>query len=159
MPRNLHVYPKAGITGSDWWFLVKVYDQDTRVSSRFKHTIPAGVTAEIPLTLLKLSYDMVVEDPPNPDPTDQDVDDAHFVDTAAGGPTNGETLWETWQGEAEAIIAGLTTGYTHADFFAAWTQQDTARIRTAARRILINGRGWTVSSVHQHEGDGTVTEE
>ena len=155
MARLLHVYPKAVIDGSFWSLHVKVYDQTTHVNSRFVHVIPAGVTAELPMRLLKLSYDLTVADTD----TDQDVDDAHFVDTASGGPTNGDTLWETWQALAESRIAGLTTGYTQADFFAAWTQQNTARVRTAARRILINGRGWTVSSVHQHEGDGTVTDE
>lgn len=155
MARNLHVYPKAVIVGSSWSFHVKVFDQDTRISSRFVHTIPAAVTAEIPMRLLKLSYDLTVAD----GDTDQDVDDAHFVDVALGGPTGGETLWETWQTLADGKIAGLSPGYSQADFFVAWTQQNTARVRTGARRILVNGRGWSVSSVHQHEGDGTVTEE
>jgi hypothetical protein len=155
--RNLHVYPKAVIDGSTWTYLVKVFDQDTRTNTRFEHVVPAAVTAEVPLRLLKVSWDMTVAD----SDSDADVDDALFVDTASGGPTNGETLWETWQGLADPKIAGLTSPYTAADFFAEWSQQDTARIRNAARRILINGRGWTVVSgtVHQHEGDHSNTDE
>jgi hypothetical protein len=151
--RNLHVYPKATITGTQWDFVVNVWGDGPRTKHR--HTIPAAVTAETPLVLLKLAFDLTVADTD----TNQDVDDAMWLDTAAGGPTNGETLWESWQDLAESIISGLTSGYTLGDFRAGWTQQNTARIRTAARRILINGRGWTVTDVHQHEGDGTVTEE
>jgi hypothetical protein len=103
--RSLHVYPKAVLVGSSWSFIVKVFDQDTRTSSRFTHEVAAGVTAEIPMRLLKLSYDLTVGDAD----IDQDVDDAHFVDTAAGGPTNGETLWETWQTLAEIfLLSGAT---------------------------------------------------
>lgn len=153
MARNLSVYPKATLIGDQWQFVVNVWDATSR--SKFVHSETAGVTADVPLTLLKLAYDLTVADTD----LDSDVDDAHWVDTAAGGPTNGETLWESWRSLAETKIAGLSPGYTLADFRAAWTQQNTARVRTAARRILINGRGWTVGSVHQHEGDGTVTEE
>jgi hypothetical protein len=155
MARNLHIYPKAVIGGSTWTYLVKVYDQDTRVNSRFTHSVAAGVTAEIPMTLLKVAFDLVVGDAD----TDQDVDDAMWLDTALGGPTNGETLWETWQALADPKISGLTTGYSQTDFWAEWTQQNTARVRSAARRILVNGRGWSIPWVHQHEGDGTNTDE
>lgn len=157
MARELHVYPKAVIEGSTWTYVVKVYDHAIRQNSQFVHTAVAGVTAEVPLSLLKVSFDLVVADTD----TDQDVDDALWLDTASGGPTNGETLWETWQQLADPKISGLTTGYTVQDFWAEWTQQNTARVRNAARRILINGRGWTIpgGSVHQHEGDGTTTDE
>ena len=155
MARELHVYPKAIIEGSTWTYIVKIYEAATRTNSRFEHTATAGVTAEVPMRLLKVAFDLTVADTD----TDQDVDDAMWLDTASGGPTNGETLWETWQALADPKIAGLTTGYTQADFWTTWTQQNTARVRNAARRILVNGRGWTIPWVHQHEGDGTNTDE
>jgi hypothetical protein len=128
LARNLAIYPKATLVGDQWRFVVNVWGDGPR--SKFEHIETAGVTAEVPLTLLKLAYDLTVGDTD----TNADVDDAHYVDTASGGPTNGETLWESWRELAESII-------------------------NAARRILVNGRGWTVGSVHQHEGDNTVTEE
>jgi hypothetical protein len=155
MARTYHLYPKAVIDGSTWTYHVKVYEPATRTNTRFEHTAPAAVTAEIPLRLLKVSFDLVTGDADTP----QDVDNAMWLDTASGGPTNGETLWESWQGLADPKIAGLTTGYTQADFWAEWSQQNTARIRIAARRILVNGRGWTIPFAHQHEGDGTTTDE
>ncbi len=60
MARTLHVYPKAVLEGSSWTFLVKVYEPLTKANWRFVHTVPAGVTAETPLTLLKLVFDVVV---------------------------------------------------------------------------------------------------
>ena len=164
MSRSLHVYPKPTLVGSSWDYVLFVREFDPATGerigarSKFRHTIPValpGLTAEIPLRLLKLTFDLTVADTD----TDADVDDAHLIDTASGGPTNGETMWETWQTLAESIIDGLSPGYTVRDFWAQWSAQNTARVRTAARRILINGRGWSVSDVHQHEGDGTVTEE
>lgn len=161
MARSLHVYPKPVLVGSQWDYVLFVQEYDPTTGehigtrSKFRHAVPAGVTAEMPLRLLKLSYDVTTADTD----TDADVDDAHFVDTASGGPTNGETLFESWSGLAESIIGGLSPGYTVRDFWAEWTTQNTARVRTAARRILVNGRGWTVTNVHQHEGDGSVTEE
>ena len=155
MARQLHVYPKALIEASTWTYLIKVYEPATRVNSRFEHTVPAGVTADVPLVLLKLSYDLTVGDTD----TDQDVDTAHFVDTASGGPTNGQTLWESWQTLAESNLAGLTAPYTQADYWAEWSKKNTQRVRQAGNRILVNGRGWTVQNVHQHEGDGTNTDE
>ncbi len=156
MARVLHVYPKASIDAATWTYLVKVSEEATSSYSRFTHEVAAGVTAEVPMRLLKISFDLEVSDTD----TDQDVDDALWLDTASGGPTNGETLWETWQGLAEAKIAGLATGYSQDDFWAEWSKQNTARVRNAARRILINGRSWTIpgGSVHQHEGDGTNTD-
>lgn len=154
MARELHVYPKATIEASTWTFLVKIYEPLTRVNSRFEHTIPAGVTADVPLVLLKLNYDLIVGDADS----DADVDTAHFVDTASGGPTNGETLWETWQILAESTLNSLTAPYTQTDYYAEWSKQDTQRVRQAGNRILVNGRGWTVLNVHQHEGDGTTTD-
>jgi hypothetical protein len=154
MARTLNIYPKALIEGSVWTYIVKTYEPSTRVNSRFVHTVPAGVTADIPLSLLKLSYDLVVGDAD----TDGDVDTAHFVDTAASGPTNGETLWETWQTLAETVLAGLSAPYTQADYYAEWSKQDTQQVRQAGNRILVNGRGWTIPFVHQHEGDGTTTD-
>ncbi len=148
MARTLQVYPKAVLTGSEWQFTDKVGD------SRFRHTIAAGVTAETPLLLLKLVFDLVVEDTD----TDQDVDDSLFVDDIRPGPQT-ETVWGNWQELAESIISGLAPDYTADDFQAAWRPQDTNAVRQDARRALVTQRGWTVVSVHQHEGDGTVLDE
>jgi hypothetical protein len=161
--RTLHVYPKAVIVGGSWSFVVKVFDQDLRTNSRFVHTIPAGVTAEIPMRLLKLSFDMTVPDI-NPDTLlpviDSDIDDALFVlDIKPGGQT--ATVWSNWQDTAETNIDNLSPGYTQADFYAEWSKQNTSKVRNDARRALVTLQtGWSVDvgSVHQHEGDGTVTE-
>lgn len=159
--RNLHIYPKAVIDGSEWTFLVKVYDVDTRVNSRFEHTVAAGVTADVPLRLLKVSWDMIVADTD----TDQDVDDALFVDDIRPGPQT-ETVWGNWVDTAEGIISGLSDPYTVQDFWAEWTFGLTQAVRNDANRALVSGpggigRGWTVvaGTVHQHEGDGTSTDE
>lgn len=156
MARTLHVYPKAVIEGSTWTYTLKVYEPATQINSRFVHTVAAGVTAEIPMRLLKLGFDLIVGDAD----TDQDVDDALFVDDIKPG-AQVETVWGNWQELAENKITGLGTGYTQADFYATWSPADTNAIRQDARRALIAQRGWTVpvSSIHQHEGDGTVTDE
>ncbi len=161
MSRTLHVYPKAILDASTWTFLVKVYEPATQVNSRFEHTIAAGVAATTPLRLLKVSFDLIVAD----GDTDQDVDDALFVDDIRPGPQV-ETVWGNWQDTAEGIIAGLDPGYTVAEFWAAWTNGDTQAVRNDANRALVSGpggigRGWTIpaGSIHQHEGDGTNTDE
>ncbi len=143
--RTVHVYPKAIIEGSEWRYIAKVGD------SRFEHTISAGITAVTPLVLLKLVFDVVVADTD----TDTDIDDALFVDDIRPGPQT-ETVWGNWQGLAESIISGLAPGYTADDFWVAWSIQDTNAVRQDARRALVTQRGWTIVSVHQHEGDGTV---
>lgn len=156
MARTLHVYPKAIIEGSTWTFVLKVHEVGVAPQSKFVHSVAAGVTAEIPLRLLKLGFDLVVADTD----TDQDVDDALFVDDIRPGPQT-ETVWGNWQNIAEGIISGLATGYGVTDFWAAWRRQDTSSVRSDARRALVTQRGWTVvsGSVHQHEGDGAVTNE
>ncbi len=152
MAHNLNAYPKAVLTGSTWKYVLGVGRTD------FDHLIPAGVTAEVPLVLLKLSFDLTVED----SDLDSDVDDALFLDDIK--PGNGEeTVWGNWQKRAEGIITGLDPGYTVDDFWAAWTMGDTQAVRNDAQRALVAGpggigRGWTITFVHQHEGDGTVTE-
>lgn len=140
---------------------MKVYEPVTRVNSRFTETVAAGLTAERPLRLLKVSWDLIVDDTD----TDQDVADSLFVDDIAPGP-GVETVWGNWQTRAEGIISGLTTGYTVADFWAAWTGGDTQAVRNDANRAMVSGpggigRGWTIvpGTVHQHEGDGTTTDE
>ncbi len=136
---------------------MKVYDRTTRVNSRFVETVAAGLTAERFLPLLKMSWDLTVADTD----TDQDVADSLFVDDIRPGPQT-ETVWSNWQARAEGIISGLTTGYTVADFRAAWTVGDTQAVRNDANRAMVSGpggigRGWTIvaGTVHQHEGDGT----
>ena len=152
MARSLQVYPKAFLDGSTWQVTGKVGD------SRFEHSVPAGVTTETPLLLLKVVFDLIVED----SDLDSDVDDALFVDDIK--PGNGEeTVWGNWQIRAEGIITGLDPGYTVDDFWAAWTMGDTQAVRNDAQRALVSGpggigRGWTITFFHQHEGDGTVTE-
>ncbi len=158
MARNLSVYPKAFLDGSTWHVTGKVDEAATGTRSRFEHVVPAGVTAEVPLLLLKVVFDLTVED----SDTDQDVNDALFVDDIKPGP-GVETVWGNWQVRAEGIISGLDPDYTVDDFWAAWTMGDTQAVRNDAQRALVSGpggigRGWTITFFHQHEGDGTVTE-
>ena len=152
MARNTEVYPKAFLEDSTWHLTTGVDDSD------FDHVISAGVTAETPLQMLKVVFDLIVED----SDTDQDVDDALFLDDIQPGP-GVATVWGNWQIIAEGIISGLSPGYTAEDFWAAWTMGDTQAVRNDANRALVAGpggigRGWTITRVHQHEGDGTVTE-
>ncbi len=149
MVRSVEVYPKAFLNGSTWRLTTGVGDSD------FDHVIPAGVTAETPVQLLKVVFGLTVED----SDTDQDVDDALFEDDIQPGPSVA-TVWGNWQATAEGIITGLDPGYTADDFTAAWTRGDTEGVRNDAHRALVSGpggigRGWIVTSVHQHEGDGT----
>ncbi len=149
MARTLHVYPKAIIDGSTWTFVDKVGD------SRFEHTIAAGVTATTELRLLKFVLDLIVDDTD----TDQDVDDALFLDDIQPGPQT-ETVWEVWQKIAEGI---LEPSDTLESFWAKWTEGDTQAMRNAVNRALVSGpggigQGWTVTGFHQHEGDGTITD-
>ena len=161
MARTLHVYPKASIEDSTWTLTMKVYEPATRVNSRFVEIVAAGLTVERFLPLLKVSWDLIVDDAD----TDQDVADSLFVDDIRPGPQV-ETVWGNWQDRAEGIITGLTTGYTVTDFWADWTGGDTQAVRNDANRAIVSGpggigRGWTIvaGSVHQHEGDGTNTDE
>ncbi len=136
---------------------MKVYEHATGVNSRFTETIVAGLTTERFLPLLKVSWDLIVADTD----TDQDVADSLFVDDIRPGPQV-ETVWGNWQDRAEGIISGLTTGYTVADFWSAWTNGDTQAVRNDTNRAMVSGpggigRGWDIvaGTVHQHEGDGT----
>jgi hypothetical protein len=153
--RTFHVYPKAVLEGSTWTLIVKVHEPSTRTNSQFVHAVAAGVTVANPLRELKISFDLTTGDTDTP----QDIDDALFVDDIQPGPQV-ETVWSNWQERAEAILGGLTDP-TLADYWAEWSQQDTAKTRSDARKALITQRGWTIDagSVHQHEGDGTNTDE
>ena len=156
MARNLQVYPKAFHDGLAWRVSGKVDEFAAGTSSRFEHVVPAGVTAEVPLQMLKVVFDLTdLEDTD----THRDVDDALFDDDIKPGPTK-ETVWSNWQALAEGIISGLSSGYTQADFTAAWSKDDTEAVRDDANRALVSpqGRGWTITFFHQHEGDGTVTD-
>ena len=159
MARNLQVYPKVILDGATWVVMGKVDEFATGTSSRFEHVIPAGVTANTQLKLLKIVFDLTV-----PDGTpDSDVDAALFTDDIHPSPQTEETVWGNWKARAEGIITGLDPGYTEPDFFAAWTQGDTQAMRQDAQRALESGpggigRGWTITFFHQHEGDGTVLE-
>ena len=139
---------------------MKVSEHATQTSSRFVETV-AGLTVERFLPLLKVVWDLVVADTD----TNQDVADSLFVDDIRPGPQT-ETVWSNWQDRAEGIITGLATGYTVADFWSAWTFGDTQSVRNDANRAMVSGpggigRGWTIvaGTVHQHEGDGTNTDE
>ncbi len=147
--RTVEVYPKAFLDGSTWHLIVSVDE------SEFEHLVSAGITTVIPLVLLKVVFDLIVEDTD----LDSDVDDALFLDDIQPGPSTA-TVWGNWQATAEGIITGLSPGYTADDFWAAWTRGDTEAVRQDAQRALVSGpggigRGWTITSVHQHEGDGT----
>ncbi len=114
----------------------------------FIHTVASTVAGD--LRELKLVFDVEVADTD----TSQDVDDALFVDDIKNGP-GVETVWGNWQGRAEGNI---TPGMTQAEYDAAWSKQDTAKTRNDASKALVSQRGWTVSNVHQHEGDGSNTD-
>lgn len=148
MARTLSVYPKASIEGSIWTLTMKVYESATKANSRFTETVAAGLTAERFLPLLKVAWELVVDD----SDTDQDVADSLFVDDIRPG----ETVWSRWQDRAEGIISGLTTGYTVADFWAAWSKKNTKDVRNDTQQAMITQRGWSIvaGSVHQHEGNG-----
>ncbi len=158
MARQLQVYPKVILTGSNWLASVRVDEFLTGTSSRFEHLVPAGVTAEVPLQLLKVVFDLTVEDTD----TDLDVFNALVNDDIHPAPGTEETVWGNWKSRAEGIITGLDPGYTEADFFAAWTQGDTQAMRQDAQRALetgpAGGRDWTITFFHQHEGDGSELE-
>lgn len=154
MARTLHVYPKASIEGSMWTLTMKVYEPATKANSRFTESVAAGLTVERPLPLLKVVWDLEVFDTD----TDQDVADSLFVDDITPGPST-ETVWGNWQTRAEGIISGLASGYTVADFWSAWSTKNTKSVRNDAKRAMITQRGWTISNVHQHEGDGTFKDE
>ncbi len=147
MARTLEVYPKAFLRDSTWHVTIGVDDSD------FDHLIPAGVTADPPVQLLKLVVFVTVEDTD----TDADVDDALFVDDIQPGPSVA-TVWDNWQQRAEGIISGLDPGYTAADFWAAWTQGDTQAVRQDIQRAWetgpAGGRDWAITGFHQHEGTG-----
>ncbi len=158
MARTLVIYPKATISGSTWTLLMKVHEPATGVQSRIFETVPAGLTSERPLILLKVVFGLVTDDAA----TDQDVADALFVDDIKPGG-GVETVWSNWQDRAEGILSGLPTGYTLETFEAAWNGGDTQAMRNDAQRALVSGpggigRGWTITDFHQHEGDGTVTD-
>ena len=148
MARLLHVYPKATLSGSSWLFTVNVYEHATRNTSRFPHTILAGVVGD--LRELKVAFDVTVDD----SDTDADVDDALFLDDIKNGPAV-ETVWGNWQTRAEAIIE---PGMTLAEYWAGWSKQDTQKTRQDASKAMQGGRGWVITSVHQHEGDGSNTD-
>jgi len=156
MARNLHVYPKATLVGDQWLFIVKVGEKATGVTNRFEHVETAGVTAEIPLYLLKICFDMTVDDAV----TDQDIDDSLYLDDIKNGP-GVETVWGNWRDLAEGIISGLTPGYALPDFFIEWSNKDTKQTRNDARKALVTQRDYYIDpgSVHQHQGDGSNLDE
>ena len=150
MARTFHVYPKATLVGDVWKLIVKVYEPSTKANWRFIHDLAAGVTATTNLVELKISFDLITDDSDTP----QDVDDSLYLDDIKPGG-GVETVWGNWQDRAEGIIAVLPASYTIRDYWSDWTQQDTAAVRSDARRALITQRGWSIPFIHWHEGDGT----
>ena len=146
--RTFEVYPKATLVGDQWLLRVKVIEDGTQTD--FDHVLTAGVTAGENLLELKVVFTVEADDTDTP----QDVDDALWSDDIRPGGGY-QTVWGNWQEEAEDIIGGLSPGYTVEDYWAAWSQQQTAAIRTDARRALETQRGWVVTRIHWHEGDGT----
>lgn len=159
MARTFQVYPQASIDAAEWTYILEGRAEgEPRQTSQAVHIVPAGVTAERSLRLLKVVFELVIADTD----TFDDIDAAFFVDDIQPGPRTG-TVWSEWKDTAEGIIAGLASGYTVRDFWAAWTQGDTQAMRNAANRALVSGpggigRGWTIAGFHQHEGDDSVTE-
>lgn len=156
MARNLAVMPRAYIKDSTWTLRIQFKDDDTGTKTTLTYTQAAGVTVETGLNMPRLSFDLIVGDAD----TEQDVLDALTVDDIKPGG-GVETVFGNIIDIAEGHIGNLTTGYTNQDFHAEWSKQNTSAVRTDARRALITQRGWAipVGSIHQHEGDGTVTEE
>ncbi len=153
--RSVHCYPKAQLAGDQWILTVKVTDRDTGEAIRPVHTETAGVVAEIPVSLLKIVWDMQIDD----------GNDLQFVvdallsdDIQPGGQF--ETVWGNWRDIAEGILAGLTSPYTNIDFREGWSKPNTNSMRQDANRALVTQRGWLidVGSIHQHEGDETNTD-
>ncbi len=159
MARNLSVHPKVVLKGPLWIVSGRVDEFAAGTRSEFIHEVAAGVTAVVPLKLLKIVFDLTV-----PDGTpDSDVDDALFVDDIHPAPGQTQTVWSNWAARAEGIINGLDPGYTEADWVAAWTSADTAAVRSDANAALVSGpggigRGWIITFFHQHEGDGSELE-
>ncbi len=151
MARNLQVYPKVFLEGSTWNIVVKVMEAGNQ--TKFKHIITANVVATTSLQLLKIVFKLVVDDTD----TDQDVDDALFIDDIRPG-LQVETVWTNWQTIAEGIIEGLNPEYTINDFWVAWSKADTNQMRKNVQRAFVTQRGWTITGFHQHEGNGTVLE-
>ncbi len=158
MVRELHVYPKgvllAGLPGT-WLLDLSVYEHATGVTSYFTRSDPSAHNVEADLRDLKLAFDLVVAD----SDTDQDVFDALTVDDIRPGPQY-ETVWSNFVVRADGIYDDVLPS-NNLEFWAGWRKQDTAQTRSDARRALVTQRGWTVvaGTVHQHEGDSTVTDE
>ena len=150
MARSVQVYPRAMIAGPTWILSVEVRDGSETFT--FEHRVAAGIAIIGNLRLLKIVFDLTIGDAD----TAADVDAALFADDIRPGPQVG-TVWGNWQSTAEGII-GTRTQLTEAVFWADWTRQNTAAMRNDARRALEIQRGWTVTFIHQHEGDGGVTE-
>ncbi len=153
MARNLEVYPKVILEGSIWTLNLDVAEDGVKEADLI-FSLPAGVTSILPLLLLKVVFGLVVDDTD----TAQDVMDALTVDDIHPSPGQTETVATNWIERAEADIDGLPPGFTAEDFEAAQTKQDTSRMRGDALGAF-NDRGWTATFFHQHEGNGTVTNE
>ncbi len=154
MARTLHVYPKVTIEGAVWTLTLDVSEGGVKEAD-LTFSVAAGVTSAFPLVLLKIVFDVVVDDTD----TAQDVLNALTADDIQPGSQD-KTVASNWIERAESDIDGLPPGFTAADFKAAQSKQDTSRMRADAKTALVDGRGWEIVSgtLHQHEGDGTTTD-
>lgn len=154
MARAVTLHPKATIDGPLWSLLVKVEDDVTDERFRATYTAVALTPSTRPLYTLKVSIGLQIADTD----TLADVADAITVDDIQPGPSVA-TVWDEWREIAEGNIDGLAGGYGLSDWWASWSKADTNKVRQDFRAALVTGRGWTVTSVHQHEGDGSNTDE
>ncbi len=152
MARTLHVYPKVILDGSTWTLHLDVSEDGVKEAD-LTFSIVGGVTSVLSLVLLKIVFNVVVGDAD----TAQDVLDALTVDDIQPG-VQFKTVASNWIERAENDIDGLPPGFIAADFKAAQSKQDTSKMRADTKKALVDGRGWTIANVHQHEGDGTNTD-
>ncbi len=150
----MHVYPKVVLHGSTWTLILGVSEGGVKEPD-LTFSVAAGVSSDLSLELLKIVFNVIVGDTD----TAQDVLDALTADDIQPGGQF-RTVASNWVERAENNIDGMPPGFTAEDFRAAQSKQDTSRMRADTEKALVDGRGWEVviGSVHQHEGDGTVTD-
>lgn len=151
MARNLAITPKIVLDGSDWVLAFFVYDKDLRVRSKFKYVFPASVSSPVPIRLLKVAFDMIVDDTD----TDQMVADAFVYEDIRSGPQV-ETVIGNWIGLAETQIQGLGDPWTYNDFVAAWTPNEVNAVIGDVRTLIKNRWTIPVGEIHYHSSEGSA---
>ena len=141
MARVIEVYPKVVLDGSTWLIRVKMRVIDTGQNQVVERAFPAGVTGD--LRLLKLV--LIVRVPNRVTPVQLG---GGLFDHTIGTVTYPGTFWDYWQDQAEThITAGSGTG-----------KAATKALRDGFE-TMIGQLGGSVLRVHQHEDDGTNTDE